>query len=77
MNKTYYVGSGAVITGDVELADSVSVWHNAVLRGDSGKITVGEGSNIQDGCTSRPPWVLTALWVTAPFSTAVPSVTAA
>ena len=50
MKKTYYVGSGAVITGDVELADGVSVWHNAVLRGDSGKITVGEGSNIQDGC---------------------------
>lgn len=46
----YYVGSGAVITGDVALGDRVSVWHNAVLRGDSGKITVGEGSNIQDGC---------------------------
>lgn len=50
MEKKYYIASGAVVTGDVELGENVSVWHNAVLRGDSGKITVGDGSNIQDGC---------------------------
>lgn len=50
MKKSNYIASGAVITGDVELAQGVSVWHNAVLRGDSGKITVGACSNIQDGC---------------------------
>lgn len=50
MGKKYYIASGAVVTGDVELGENVSVWHNAVLRGDSGKITVGDGSNIQDGC---------------------------
>ena len=27
----------------------VSVWYNAVLRGDDGAITVGENTNIQDG----------------------------
>jgi carbonic anhydrase/acetyltransferase-like protein (isoleucine patch superfamily) len=47
---SYYIASGAVVTGDVSLAEGVSIWHNAVLRGDSGKITVGENSNIQDGC---------------------------
>ena len=50
MNKKNYILSGAVVTGDVELGNDVSIWHNAVLRGDSGKITVGDRSNIQDGC---------------------------
>jgi len=30
------------------LEDNVSIWYGAVLRGDSGTITIGEGSNIQD-----------------------------
>ncbi len=50
MKKTYYIASGAVVTGDVKMGNDVSVWHNAVLRGDSGKITVGDRTNIQDGC---------------------------
>lgn len=50
MEKKVYLAAGAVVTGDVELGDQVSVWHNAVLRGDSGKITVGDRTNIQDGC---------------------------
>ena len=27
----------------------VSVWFNAVIRGDNDLITIGEGSNVQDG----------------------------
>lgn len=50
MKENYYLASGAVVTGDVVLGQDVSVWHNAVLRGDSGRITVGDRSNIQDGC---------------------------
>ena len=50
MEKSYYVASGAVVTGDVELGENVNIWYNAVLRGDSGTIRVGEGTNIQDGC---------------------------
>ena len=50
MKNVYYIASGAVVTGDVELGSDVSVWHNAVLRGDSGKITIGDRTNIQDGC---------------------------
>ena len=46
----YYILKGAVVSGDVDLGENVSVWHNAVLRGDSGKITVGENTNIQDLC---------------------------
>ena len=39
---------GAKVSGDVTLAKGVSVWYNAVLRGDDGAVTVGENTNIQD-----------------------------
>jgi len=49
MNKTY-IAPNATVVGDVILGENVSIWYGAVLRGDSGTITVGEGSNIQDNC---------------------------
>ena len=48
--ETVYIAPGAVVVGDVELQEDVSIWYGAVLRGDSGRITVGKGSNIQDNC---------------------------
>ena len=48
--KNVYIASTAVVSGQVELGENVSIWHTAVLRGDSGKITVGANTNIQDGC---------------------------
>ena len=33
---------------DVILENGVSIWYGAVLRGDHGKITLGEGTNVQD-----------------------------
>ena len=50
MQKKVYIAPGATVTGDVELGNNVGIWYGAVLRGDLGKITVGEGSNIQDNC---------------------------
>jgi carbonic anhydrase/acetyltransferase-like protein (isoleucine patch superfamily) len=47
--STAFVAPGARIIGNVTLKDSSSVWYNAVLRGDSASIEIGEGSNIQDG----------------------------
>ena len=47
--ETAYVADGAQIIGDVVLESGSSVWFNAVLRGDTERITVGSGSNIQDG----------------------------
>lgn len=43
------IAEGAVVVGDVKLAQGVSVWYNAVLRGDESPIEVGENTNIQDG----------------------------
>jgi len=36
------------VVGDVVLGKDVNIWYGAVLRGDCGRITVGEGTNIQD-----------------------------
>lgn len=44
-----FVAPGAVLIGDVRLGDHSSVWFNAVLRADQNTISVGTGSNIQDG----------------------------
>ena len=45
-----WIAPNATVVGDVTLAEDVSIWHGAVLRGDSGAITVGAGTNIQDNC---------------------------
>ena len=46
--KNIYTGNNVVITGEVSLSEDVSIWHNAVLRGDEGSITIGSRTNIQD-----------------------------
>ncbi|KDD74885.1 hypothetical protein H632_c1010p0 [Helicosporidium sp. ATCC 50920] len=43
-----WVAPSAVVVGDVDLFDRVSVWYGAVLRGDLNSIRVGAFSNIQD-----------------------------
>lgn len=43
-----YLARTAVVVGDVTLGDRSSVWFGAVLRGDINRISVGEGSNVQD-----------------------------
>lgn len=45
-----FVAPGASLIGRVHLAARSSVWYSAVLRGDQETISVGEDSNIQDGC---------------------------
>ncbi|MBR2665412.1 MULTISPECIES: gamma carbonic anhydrase family protein [Methanobrevibacter] len=41
---------GAQVIGKVELGEDVSIWHGAVLRGDTDSITIGNNSNVQDNC---------------------------
>jgi carbonic anhydrase/acetyltransferase-like protein (isoleucine patch superfamily) len=45
-----WVAESAEVIGKVTLADDASVWYGAVLRGDNDRISVGRGSNLQDGC---------------------------
>ena len=44
-----FIAPGAMLIGNIELDDQVSIWFNAVLRGDNALIKIGQGSNIQDG----------------------------
>ena len=46
---TVWIAPDAQVIGAVTLARDVCVWFGAVLRGDNEHITVGEGSNVQDG----------------------------
>ena len=48
--KEVFLAPGARLAGALTLGDGVSVWYNAVARADTAPITVGEGSNLQDGC---------------------------
>ena len=56
VHKSAFVAAGAVIVGDVTLGPNVSIWFNAVLRGDTESLIIGEDSNIQDGtvCHADP-----------------------
>ncbi|MDH3683290.1 MAG: gamma carbonic anhydrase family protein [Acidimicrobiia bacterium] len=49
IHPTAYVHPDAVIIGNVEIGEQASVWPNAVLRGDEGRITVGARTSVQDG----------------------------
>lgn len=44
-----WVADEAVVIGNVELAERVSVLPGAVIRGDNDSISVGADSNLQDG----------------------------
>ncbi len=55
-HATVFIAPGAMVIGEVYLAEHVNIWFNAVLRGDIEPLTLGAGVNIQDGCvlhTSR------------------------
>lgn len=45
-----FIAENAVIKGDVEIGNNVTIMYNAVLRGDVQSITIGDESNVQDGC---------------------------
>lgn len=47
-NETF-IHPEAVIIGDVEIGDNCYIGATAVLRADTGKIKIGDGTNIQDG----------------------------
>ncbi|MBD2860169.1 gamma carbonic anhydrase family protein [Spongiibacter sp. KMU-158] len=45
----HFVAENATVIGSVVLESHSSVWFNAVLRGDTEEIRIGERTNIQDG----------------------------
>lgn len=51
LDPTVFLADGARVVGNVTLEEGVSVWYNAVVRGDRAPISVGAGSNLQDNVT--------------------------
>ena len=49
LDKDSWFAPNSVLIGNVTLKKDANIWFNATLRGDVEPITVGEGSNIQDG----------------------------
>ena len=45
----YWIAPDAHVIGSVRLGEDVGIWFGATLRGDNEPITIGEGSNVQDG----------------------------
>src|SRR5213596_1346639 len=45
----HYIAHDATLVGSVTLEADVSVWFKVVIRADNDRISIGEGSNIQDG----------------------------
>lgn len=51
MSKKILIAPGAHVLGDVHLGENVGIWYNAVIRGDTNSITIGDNSNVQDNTT--------------------------
>jgi carbonic anhydrase/acetyltransferase-like protein (isoleucine patch superfamily) len=49
-HPTSFIHPLAYVAGDVTLGARVSVWPFASIRGDSDVVTIGDDSNVQDGC---------------------------
>ena len=48
-DDNFWIAPNASVIGDVNLERDASIWFNAILRADNEPITIGEGSNVQDG----------------------------
>ncbi len=44
-----FIAPGAVVIGQVSIAEGVSIWYGAVVRGDVEQIIIGAHTNVQDG----------------------------
>jgi carbonic anhydrase/acetyltransferase-like protein (isoleucine patch superfamily) len=49
LGKTIFIAKSADVVGKVKLGNFISVWFQAVIRGDVDSITIGDRTNIQDG----------------------------
>ena len=48
LGENVFLAPTAIVSGDVELGDDVSIWSHAVARGDVNSIRVGPRTSIQD-----------------------------
>lgn len=48
IDPSVFIAPGAQVVGDVVIGKDCGIWHNAVVRGDSREILIGNRTNIQD-----------------------------
>ncbi|MFX1418778.1 MAG: gamma carbonic anhydrase family protein [Promethearchaeota archaeon] len=56
IHRTAFIAPDVVIIGDVEIGAYTNIWYGAKVRGDWGKIIIGENTSIQENVVlhSRP-----------------------
>lgn len=47
--ETAWVADNAQVVGDVDVGSDASIWFGVTVRGDTDTISIGEGTNVQDG----------------------------
>jgi phenylacetic acid degradation protein len=55
IGKGTYVSHLATVIGDVVIGDNCYIGHGAVLRGDYGRIEIGDGSAVEEGVIIHAP----------------------
>lgn len=51
IGKNNFIAENAILIGDIETGENVSIWYSTVLRADCCSIKIGKNSNIQDNST--------------------------
>ena len=46
----HWIADNAIVIGSVVLENDASIWFNCVVRADNDIVTIGEGSQLQEGC---------------------------
>jgi carbonic anhydrase/acetyltransferase-like protein (isoleucine patch superfamily) len=46
----YWIAPDAIVIGSVVMGPNASVWFGCIVRADNDTITIGENSQLQDGC---------------------------
>lgn len=49
-DQEVFIAANATVIGDVTIGAGSSVWYGAVIRADMAPVTIGQHSNLQDGC---------------------------
>ena len=55
IGKETYVSKTATVIGDVEIGNNCYIGHGAILRGDYGRIEIGDGTAIEEGVIVHAP----------------------
>jgi carbonic anhydrase/acetyltransferase-like protein (isoleucine patch superfamily) len=47
--ESAFISEAAYLVGDVEIGEGTNIWPGTIVRGDTGHISIGKNTSIQDG----------------------------